>query len=44
MTEIWMDNVRVEKLQIFTDEIGFFLRGTTADGKRFETTYAKGTA
>lgn len=40
-----MDGKRVEKLEIFSsgqDAQDFFLRGITADGKRFETGTAKG--
>jgi hypothetical protein len=43
MTDVWMDGKRVERLEIFVnEEYGFFLRGITADGKRFETGTARG--
>jgi hypothetical protein len=43
MTEILMDGKRLEKLEIFVnEEYGFWLRGITVDGQRFETGTARG--
>ena len=43
MTDVWMDGKQIEKLEIFVGEdYSFFLRGITADGKRFEMGIAKG--